>query len=108
MGPWNSVEEIRRANVLLPEYWFEPAELKAWYTVIYPTMYDGRYFVTSEKLGLEEERSWTIRYATNQGSIRTHGDFGDYTSLESAVAAAEAIVAKNKALRAGQPERRAS
>ena len=89
-GPYKSIAAIRRANNELGHYWFDPRTLQYFASVIYPHVYGGYLFVTSEKVSQEDSaRRYHIRRADDRGCIWDHGLGIDYLTKEGAMAAAK-------------------
>lgn len=89
-----SVEEIRRANELRGQHFFERGTMRFFasrvgYRAI--PLAAGALFVTSEQQrGDEHPRLYTVRRAFPDGSVSTFGEFQAYRSRAAAWRAAEA------------------
>ena len=57
--------------------------------------YKGRVFVTSERMNWNSPRLYTVRVVKPSGHIETIGDFGGFTSRQSAHRFAENYAAQN-------------
>ena len=57
--------------------------------------YKGRVFVTSERMNWNSPRLYTVRAVQPSGNIETIGDFGGFTSRQSAHRFAEKYAAEN-------------
>ena len=57
--------------------------------------YKGRVFVTSERMNWNSPRLYTVRAVQPSGNIETIGDFGAFTSRQSAHRFAEKYAAEN-------------
>ena len=77
-------------------YFFDPATMRGFYSraqTIPP--YRGRVFVTSEKFSWNSPRKYSVREVQPDGGIKTIGDFGAFTSRQSAHRFAESYAAQN-------------
>ena len=99
-GPYRSVYEVRRANVVRGYHFFDPDTLRFFSSRIGKTIYGGRYFVTSERdepvssrypAAWNGERRYTLREALADGSVSTVGDFGAYATGAAARRAAQRL-----------------
>lgn len=93
---FTSIDEIRAANERLGQHWFSPATLR-WFSSrisgqVYPVLSGGAYFVSSEQAP-GEERRYTVRVASPDGSISTYGELGQYRSANGAHNAAARVAA---------------
>jgi len=79
---------VKQANSEMGEVWFSRSTLGYWRTRVSDYLYGGRYFVTSDRQW-NDTRAYTVREAMPDGSIRTVGEFGQYTSRSGAHGAAE-------------------
>jgi hypothetical protein len=61
---------------------------------ICPTIYGGKYFITSEKDDMrpEHQRQWTIRIYNGGLDIDTVGEFCAFNSLAEAVKAVKKLI----------------
>jgi len=57
--------------------------------------YKGRVFVTSERMNWNSPRLYTVRVVQTSGDIKTIGDFGGFTSRQSAHRYAKKYAAQN-------------
>lgn len=89
-GPFRNIDMIEAANREAGHHFFEPGTKHFFSSRILPTVYGGRYFVTSERRGFDDyRRAYTVRVARDSGRIETVGDFLTYTTRPGAVRAAE-------------------
>jgi hypothetical protein len=88
---FKTIDEIKAANEALGHHWFSPSTLRFFRSRVLSTVYGGRFFVTSEKrTGWREPdqpRLYTIRKASDDGSIETVGEFQEYRTARQAKAA---------------------
>lgn len=82
---YKSIDEIKTANVNRGHHFFA----NEWcMSIPDPTVYDGRYFITQDGIDLGEIQlpgKFTIREATDDGTIRTVGEYRQYESLAEAI-----------------------
>ena len=101
-GPFSSIEEIKTANKKLGRFFFEPDTLKKFGSIIYPTIFWGRYFITSERdKGVMTSYGWaqayggrrlySVRRASDDGDISNVGDFCSFMSKRQAEKYAEQL-----------------
>ena len=92
---FHNINEIRRANRRHGGHWFEPETLRFFRSRVLPTVYGGRYFVTSEARGFggERRRGYTVREAENDGEIGTVGRFLQHATRADAIRAIRALLA---------------
>lgn len=77
-------------------HFFDAATMRGFYSraqTIPP--YRGRVFVTSEKFSYNSPRKYSVREVQPDGGIKTIGDFGAFTSRQSAHHFAEAYASEN-------------
>ena len=80
---YKTIGEIKRKNKEKGGHWFSKNTLEFFRSEVYPKVYDGCFFITSEKFE-DHPRLYTIRQAKSNGDIRTVGEFQAYVSLEHA------------------------
>jgi hypothetical protein len=88
-GRWNTVEEIIEANRRIGQHYFSPDTMEFFDSRVEPEVAFGRWFVTSEsdRSLLVPRRRWTVRYADDDGTCHTWGEFHAYESSVDAWAA---------------------
>ena len=91
-GPFASVDEIRRANARIDNYWFDPTTLRFFNSRISDVLYAGRIFISSERhvyepAGISEPRLYTIRVASDRGEVFSLSEFQEFASSAQAKAA---------------------
>jgi hypothetical protein len=89
-GPFSTINEIKAANKAKGHHWFSEGTMEFFGSQIESGVIGGRYFVTSEKTGFEDDgtRVFSVRVALDDGSIDTVGEFQEHVTLDSARAAA--------------------
>ena len=79
-----SIESIKATNFLAGQYFFSRDTMKWFKSKVLPTVYRGKYFITSE-VNPHGVKRYTIREAINGGSnIKTVGAFHSFIDAESA------------------------
>mgnify|MGYP003121203573 FL=1 len=77
-------------------HFFSPDTMRFFSSRIQTTPpYKGRVFVTSERMNWNSPRLYTVRVVQPSGNIQTIGDFGAFTSRQSAHRFAEKYAAEN-------------
>ena len=77
-------------------HFFSPDTMRFFNSRIQTTPpYKGRVFVTSERMNWNSPRLYTVRVVKSSGHIETIGDFGAFTSRQSAHRYAEAYASEN-------------
>jgi hypothetical protein len=80
----SKIDTIRQRNRAAGQYFFSPGAMRFFDSIVYPEVYGGRYFITSERApGFK--RKFTIREALDSGEIKTVGKFQQYSSHVHAV-----------------------
>lgn len=82
---YRTIDDVKRANRLSGNHWFEPATMRFFGTRHGWKLYGGRYFITSERYSMCADRRYTIREALPDGSIETVGTFLGYRTRASAI-----------------------
>lgn len=94
-GPWKTLAEIKRANKAAGRFWFEPATLQFFRSIVHDDVYGGRLFISSEQFeasdGTKAPRTWSIRVCHDDGEIHTL-DKRKYKSLNEAEQTVKLIV----------------
>lgn len=93
-----NIQDIIEINKEAGFHWFDKSSVAYFGTIIesHPFEIDGIwYFITSEQdpngYAWDGERRYTIRYMTDNGNIRTWGEFGAYDSLHKATCATDIL-----------------
>lgn len=87
-----TMSAIKTANRAAGRHWFDAATLRFFDGRVGSTVYHGRFFISSEQFQgsrpcFATPRAWTIRACNDRGYIETVGEFQQYDSPQSAVAA---------------------
>jgi len=96
-GPFASLEEMVTANRAACQHWFDPDAIRFFSCRLSRRIICGRLFISSERFTTpftdeSPPRRYTIRLATDNGEVRTVGEFQQYRSLAQAQDAALGIV----------------
>lgn len=94
-GPWASLTQIMAANERRGHHFFDRATMRGFGSIVYPDIFWGRYFVTSERdRGVMTSYGWmqanngrrlySVRRAEDDGAITTVGDFCQFTTRRQA------------------------
>jgi len=79
-----SIDTIKATNLLAGSHWFSKGTMSWFKSKVLPTVYKGKYFITSE-VDPRDNKRFTIREAIDGGKeIKTVGDFHSYIDAESA------------------------
>ena len=86
-----TIQEVIRHNKEIGHHFFDKGTMEFFNSRIESELLYGRYFITSEWIGLEGfPRKYTVHYYTTEtGNITTVGKFQAYDTLESAIQAVE-------------------
>jgi hypothetical protein len=96
--PFEYISEVKAANKAKGHHWFAKGTMEFFASRIESGVIGGRYFVTSEKTGFDDEtRAFAVRVANDDGSIDTVGEFQEHATRDAAVAAAVAAAEAAKA-----------
>ena len=94
-GKWENITQIKRANKALGHHFFDRDAMTFFRSRVYPHVYGGRFFITSEQFvagdGEEFPREYTVREARPDGTIDTV-DMPKFKALADATARVEILV----------------
>lgn len=94
---YHTIDDVKIANRESTQpYWFSPDTLRFFGSRIGRTLYDGRYFLTSEQRDHESPRRYTIRQAMPDGTIETVGEFQAYATRAEALMHLQGIITHKK------------
>lgn len=82
--PFTSVADVRAANELAGDYFFNPLTMREFGTKIESAMYAGTLFITSEKSWTDEGRHYTVRYVVPTGAVFTLGGASQLKTIDEA------------------------
>lgn len=96
-GRFHTIAEIKEANRIRGHYYFSRETMKFFSSRVLPTIYGGRYFITSEQdkyASSPVPRKYTIRYAKDDGSIEKASGFEEFSNLDEARRTARELASK--------------
>ena len=70
-------------------HFFSPSNMRFFSSRVHSEVYNGCYFVTSEKFDWKSPRLYTVRKIESNGDITTIGEFQQYDSRSKAHTAAK-------------------
>lgn len=82
--PFTSVADVRAANELAGDYFFNPLTMREFGSKIESAMYAGVLFITSEKSWSGEGRHYTVRYVVPSGEVFTLGGASQLKTIDEA------------------------
>ena len=91
---FDSIQEIRATAKEAGSHWFDASNMRFFESQIEREVYDGRYFISSEKYGWKYPRLWTVRevkYDEQAGTfdIVSASKFQQFKTLDDAIEFAE-------------------
>ena len=89
---YKDITEIKKANEEAGHYFFSPDTLQFWGSKVYPRVYGGRYYITSEDNFDRTAKFYSVRRADERGHIETVWGFLEFNTLEQAKRAIEALL----------------
>lgn len=87
-NPHSSMASIRAANKAAGGHWFDKGTNRFFGSKVEGGPYGGHYFVTSE-VDPNGKKAYSVRFAADDGSVRTIGNFHSYATKADAVSAAK-------------------
>ena len=95
---FKNITEIKAANAAAGLHFFQPGAMRFFRSKVESPVIEGRVFVTSEQFvdheGNADPRTFTVRRASDDGSIDTPSGFQAYSGLRAALAGARACADK--------------
>ena len=92
---YTSINEIRYEAQRAGSHFFDADSMRFFGSRILPTVYGGRYFVTSEQDRYGNgAKAYTVRVCRENGHIDTVGEFQAYATRAQAVAAVRRILSE--------------
>jgi hypothetical protein len=98
---FTNIKQVKEAAKEAGNNWFDKDEMEYWGCIVYPTVFDGRYFISSEQGDYVwgKERRFTLRRIQMPDfDIRTIGVFGAYATYEEAQEALYELILVGKVL----------
>lgn len=87
---YRTIRDIKKANKNNGGHFFEKDTLRFFQSKVYDEVYQGKYFITSERFQ-NEATKYTVRQCDEEGDISTVGKFQAYQTLHEAVSAINLI-----------------
>ncbi len=87
---YRTIRDIKKANKNNGGHFFEKGALSFFQSKVYDEVYQGKYFITSERFQ-NEATKYTVRQCDEEGDISTVGKFQAYQTLDEAVSAINLI-----------------
>lgn len=86
-----TINSVKQTNKKAGGFWFSPATMSFFETVIESELIDDLYFITSE-VDPSERKRFSVRKVIDEGEdIETVGEFHSYRTLNEAEAAIESM-----------------
>ena len=94
MKTYNNIHEIIAEATKAGSHFFDKSSMRWFNSRIYPKIYGGCYFITSEKDDMRptHRRAWSVRKYNGGRAIDDIGNFCEFNSLAEAVKAVKKIV----------------
>lgn len=92
---FTTISEVRAANKAAGYHWFDRSSMRFFNTVIESKLYAGKYFITSDRMRVEDPKRYSIRAVREDGGVDTVGSFQDfckYLTIEDARAAVRRLL----------------
>ena len=89
-GPFRTITALRRANKASGHYWFSRDTMEFFASKVYPTVYGGYWFVSSEKIDFEDyRRRYHVNRVDEAGRILPRENTIHYSTKTAAIEAAK-------------------
>ena len=92
-GMYETIDDVVKKAEETGSYFFSKESMSWFNSRLHHKVYQGRYFITSERdssgIAWDGRRRYTLRAVTPEGAMTTVGYFGQYHSLQEAIAAAK-------------------
>jgi hypothetical protein len=89
---FKSIEEVKVANSKIGDHWFTPGTMDYFNSIIETDILYGKYFITSERYHYSNEKKYTVREVSPDGSIDTVGEFMQYDLFNDALERVDDLV----------------
>ena len=93
-----NITAIKRANKGIGHHFFSKGALRFFNSTVYPRVYGGRFFVTSEfHCGTHESHCgttpvrYTVRGAQQDGAVKTVSEFQEFATKDLAITFAKGL-----------------
>lgn len=84
MPYFHTIQQIINANRNRGNHFFSKESMRFFSSRVHCEVYNGCYFVTSEKFDWKSPRLYTVRKANSDGTIETVGDFQAFDTRSKA------------------------
>jgi hypothetical protein len=91
MRTYSNISEIIEAHKAIDNHFIDKGAMKFFNSKVYPEIFHGNIFITSEKQDDEHPRLFTVRCALTNGSIETLSKFQAFNSKQQAICWAKAL-----------------
>ena len=81
---FRTINQIIALNKSVGNHFFSPSSMRFFSSRVHSEVYNGCYFVTSERYNWTSPRLYTVRKANPDGTIETIGDFQAFTTRAKA------------------------
>lgn len=83
---YKNIAQIIKANRKAGQHWFRADAMNYFNTVIEANgqVFEGRYFVTSDRLNESDPKRYTLRVADDDGNVTTVGRFREHATVTHA------------------------
>jgi len=81
---FKNMDDVRAANARIRQKWFNPSSVKWFNSVVETELIDGEFFITSERMYTDMEKTFTIRKVLPNGEIADLSKFQEFKTLEAA------------------------
>jgi hypothetical protein len=68
---FKTIADVKSFNNMCGYNFFERGTMKFWKSIVYPNLYGGRFFVTSEQAFADQQRYYTTRCIRDDGAIES-------------------------------------
>ena len=89
---FHNINEIIALNKRAGNHFFSKESMRFFSSRVHSEVYNGRFFVTSEKFDWKSPRLYTVRKIESDGSITTIGDFQGFDTRSKAHTFAKAAI----------------
>jgi hypothetical protein len=89
---FKNMTDVIAANQRLGQHWFSKGAMEFFNTVIETDLIDGRHFITSDRMEIEDKKRYAIREVDSLGRVQTIGNIRDFASVKGAEAYIETLL----------------
>ena len=91
-----TISELKRLNKENGGHWFDKASMRFFNSEIESKLYAGKFFITSERMELNDDKRYTIREVSEGYRINTVGKFQAFGNLDQAILMIKYLLDSNK------------